>query len=107
MRAYVLIDSVPGRTVDLHHAVAGVDGVVTVSTVAGPCDAIAVIEAADGDHIEHIVLDGIHAVPGVVRTITCPVGLTEPGHGIGGGTRRAHGTVRAGRSTLVSVGEGG
>ncbi|MFC4054119.1 Lrp/AsnC ligand binding domain-containing protein [Actinomadura syzygii] len=73
MRAYVLIQVGTGEVLAHRAAIARVDGVVAVSAVVGPYDAIGLVEADTLDGLERITVEGIQAVAGVTRTITCPV----------------------------------
>ncbi len=42
-----------------------------VDIVTGPFDIIAVAEADDLPSIGDLISDGMHSIPGIVKTITC------------------------------------
>ncbi len=74
VEAIVLIQvrpGLPGRTVS--NEVAGIRGVVSAEDVSGPYDVIARARAPTLDELGKLVVAKIHALPGVVRTLTCPV----------------------------------
>ncbi len=72
-KAYVLIETTVGRTGQVLAALRGRPGITTVDAVTGPYDIITVIEGSDINEIGQIVLNQIHGVEGITRTITCPV----------------------------------
>jgi DNA-binding Lrp family transcriptional regulator len=39
--------------------------------VIGPCDIIAKVATPEQQSIGHLVIDTIHAIPGIKRTTTC------------------------------------
>jgi DNA-binding Lrp family transcriptional regulator len=43
----------------------------SVDTVTGPFDIIAVVEAQDLPSIGNLISEGMHRVPGIVKTVTC------------------------------------
>ncbi|MEX0826190.1 MAG: Lrp/AsnC ligand binding domain-containing protein [Acidimicrobiia bacterium] len=71
--AYVLIQNEPARSGEVAKAIGAVAGVTGVASLVGPYDIIARIDAEDFDAISRVVLNGIQAVTGVTRTLTCPV----------------------------------
>jgi DNA-binding Lrp family transcriptional regulator len=71
--AYVLIQNEPARSGDVAEAIRAVAGVTDVASLVGPYDIIARIDAEDFEAISRVVLNGIQAVTGVTRTLTCPV----------------------------------
>lgn len=50
-----------------------IDGVRTAETVTGPYDIVVDIEAIDVHILGKVVQEQVQRVPGVVRTLTCPV----------------------------------
>ncbi len=72
-RAYVLIETAVGKTGAVKASLQHKPAVKSVDTVTGPYDLIAEIEGPDISSIGRIVLDEIHTVEGVSRTITCLV----------------------------------
>jgi len=68
MRAYVLIETAPGKT----KSVKGTDStVVNLDAVTGPFDFIAVVEGTTLDAVGRLVTDEIGSIDGVTRTTTC------------------------------------
>ncbi len=75
--AYVLIQTEVGMIPEVAAAVAGIKGVSSADGVTGPYDVIARAEATDLDALGKLVLRRIQDIPGVTRTLTCPIiGLT-------------------------------
>lgn len=50
-----------------------IDGVRCAEAVTGPYDIVIDIEAVDVDVLGKLVQEKVQRVPGVVRTLTCPV----------------------------------
>ena len=73
VRAYVLIQTEVGRSVNVARQVATIDGVVSADDVTGPYDVIVVAEAKSMDTLGKLVVSDVQAVAGIVRTTTCPV----------------------------------
>ncbi len=72
-RAYVLVETAVGKTGSVKASLERKPTVKAVDTVTGPYDLIVQIEGPDISSIGRIVLDEIHTVEGVSRTITCLV----------------------------------
>ena len=71
--AYVLIQTEVGKAGEVAKAVLDVQGVRSAEGVAGPYDVIALTEAHSVDELGRLVVTGIQAVRGIIRTLTCPV----------------------------------
>jgi DNA-binding Lrp family transcriptional regulator len=75
MRAYVLIETAPGKTKSIKKdlsRLAGHDSTLAhLDAVTGPYDFIAQIEGPTLDAIGRLVTDEIGAIDGVTRTTTC------------------------------------
>ncbi len=73
MKAYVLIETAPGKTKAIRKALGSVSkgSVATVDAVTGPYDFIAVVEGPTLDAIGRLVTDEIGSINGVTRTTTC------------------------------------
>ena len=73
MKAYVLIETAPGKTKAVRKELASVlkGALATLDAVTGPYDFIAVVEGPTLDAIGRLVTDEIGAVNGVTRTTTC------------------------------------
>ncbi len=75
MKAYVLIETVAGKTKGVKKALTKVKSaratVTALDAVTGPYDFIAVVEGASLDAIGNLVTESIGAIDGVTRTTTC------------------------------------
>jgi hypothetical protein len=65
LKAWVLIQTEVGRAGEVAAAVTAIDGV-------GPFDVIAKVEAANLDALGRLIVSRVQAVPGTLRTLTCP-----------------------------------
>ena len=70
-RAYILIETAVGKTYDVSEALKNLPAMKKVDTVTGPFDIIAVAEADDLPGIGDLIANGMHSVPGIVKTVTC------------------------------------
>lgn len=70
-RAYVLIEAEAGQVGQVISALRALSGVRTADPVTGPYDIIVTIETADQRDIGRLVMNEIHGVEGIKRTITC------------------------------------
>lgn len=73
MQAYILIQCEVGKAADVAERVAGIEEVTASSDVTGPYDVIVRAESKNIDDLGRLVVSKIQSVPGVVRTLTCPV----------------------------------
>src|SRR5438445_3520674 len=75
MRAYVLIETAPGKTKAVKKELAAIQGtdstVANLDAVTGPFDFIAVVEGPTLDAVGRLVTDEIGSIDGVTRTTTC------------------------------------
>ena len=71
--AYILILTEVGKAAQVAAAVAEVPGVESAEDVTGPYDVIVRAKANDVDELGRMVVARIQAVPGIDRTLTCPV----------------------------------
>ena len=71
--AYILIQTEVGVIGSVAAEVAGIKGVASAEAVTGPYDVIARAEARNLDELGKLVVRRVQAVPGVIRTLTCPV----------------------------------
>ena len=76
MRAYVLINALPGRALEVVEKIRSVPGVTAADAITGEYDVIASFEARDFAVLGSAVVDKIQKLDGVRRTVTCLV-LTE------------------------------
>jgi DNA-binding Lrp family transcriptional regulator len=73
VQAYILIQTEVGKAASVATDIANVPGVTLAEDVTGPYDVIVRAEAATVDDLGKLVLAQIQAVPGITRTLTCPV----------------------------------
>jgi DNA-binding Lrp family transcriptional regulator len=73
IRAYVLIQARVGESGNVVEGVARIPGVSSAEPVTGPYDVIAVVQVDELDDLRGLILAPIQSVPGVTRTVTCPV----------------------------------
>ena len=70
-KAFILIETMVGRTREIADAMDKIEGVKSVDLVTGPYDIIAVVEAETLNQIGDIVTQIIHPIGGISRTVTC------------------------------------
>jgi len=71
--AYVLIEVEAGQIAEVSAALHQLQGIRAADVVTGPYDIIATIELPDQRRIGRLVMDEIHGIAGIKRTITCLV----------------------------------
>ena len=71
IKAYVLIEVDIGKTKGVAEAIRRLKGVVSIDTVTGPYDAIAVVQAETMSEIGNLVVSVVHSFAGISRTVTC------------------------------------
>lgn len=69
--AYILVEALPGKAIELTNAIKGLKGVKTVHMVTGPYDVIAFVEAPDLKTLGELIVKKIQATGCVARTLTC------------------------------------
>ena len=70
-KAYVLIEAQVGKTKQVVEGIRKLQGVVSVDTVTGPYDAIAIIQRETLNDIGELIVSKVHPVAGISRTVTC------------------------------------
>lgn len=70
VKAYVLIEAVPGASRDVAARAQKIDGVKSVSVVTGPHDVIAVVETTDAKALGDLLITKLQKIEGIARTIT-------------------------------------
>lgn len=70
-RAYVLIEAESGRVGGVIASLRDVKGITAVDAVTGPYDIIITIETPDPRDVGRLVMNEIHGVEGIKRTVTC------------------------------------
>lgn len=73
VHAYILVQTEVGKASDVAAAIALIDGVELSEDVTGPYDVIVRAEGASVDELGTLVVSQIQKVPGITRTLTCPV----------------------------------
>jgi DNA-binding Lrp family transcriptional regulator len=73
VQAYILIQTEVGRAAAVASDVAGIEGVTRSEDVTGPYDVVVHVEAADVESLGTEVIAAVQKVPGITRTLTCPV----------------------------------
>lgn len=71
--AYVLIQTTVGKSADVTRAMREIPGVTHADDVTGPYDVIVCCQADDVDQLGRMVISQVQNVPGITRTVTCPV----------------------------------
>ena len=73
VQAYILVQTAVGQAGEVARAIGSVNGVVRSEDVTGPYDVIVRAEAANVDALGQLVLQQVQSIPGITRTVTCPV----------------------------------
>lgn len=73
IQAYILIQTEVGKASLVAKAVTAIAGVTIAEGVTGPYDVIMRAEASNMEELGRTVLSKVQAVPGITRTLTCPV----------------------------------
>ncbi len=73
VQAYILIQTEVGKAAEVARIIAGLDGVALAEDVTGPYDVIVQAEASSIDDLGRLVVASVQNVPGITRTLTCPV----------------------------------
>ncbi len=73
VQAYILIQSEIGSSEKVVLATRAVPGVLESFEVTGPYDVIVRCEAGSVDDLGKFIVGAIQKVPGITRTLTCPV----------------------------------
>ena len=72
-KAFVLIETMVGRSRDVTATLRQLKGIKSVDTVTGPYDIIAIVEGETLTDVGDLVTGKIHPVAGISRTVTCLV----------------------------------
>jgi DNA-binding Lrp family transcriptional regulator len=73
VNAYILIQTEVGKAAQVAKEVGEIKGVASAEDVTGPYDVIVRAEASSVDELGQLVVARVQAVPGITRTVTCPV----------------------------------
>ena len=71
--AFILIQTEVGRSAAVAEEVRTLSGVQAADDVTGPYDVIVRATAEDVDAIGKMVVARVQQVPGITRTLTCPI----------------------------------
>ena len=70
-RAYILIETIVGRTAEVGAALEAMPAMKRVDIVTGPYDGIAIVEAEDLPSLGNLISDDMHSIAGIVKTVSC------------------------------------
>ena len=73
VHAYILVQTEVGQAAAVAKEIGAIRGVVAAEDVTGPYDVIVRAEADDVDNLGRLVVAKVQGVPGITRTLTCPV----------------------------------
>ena len=73
VQAYVLVQTEVGKAAEVAQSIDKIQGVTQADDVTGPYDVIVRAEADNVDDLGRLVVAQIQAVPGITRTLTCPI----------------------------------
>ncbi|MGY4720881.1 Lrp/AsnC family transcriptional regulator [Naumannella cuiyingiana] len=73
VQAYVLVQTAVGKAAEVAEAIRQISGVTQADDVTGPYDVIVRVEAPNVDDLGSLVVAKVQVVPGITRTVTCPV----------------------------------
>ena len=73
VQAYILIQTEVGKASSVATAVSAIAGVTLAEGVTGPYDVIMRAESPSMEDLGRSILSKVQAVPGITRTLTCPV----------------------------------
>jgi DNA-binding Lrp family transcriptional regulator len=73
VQAYILIQTEVGKAAAVASEIANIKGVTMAEDVTGPYDVIVRAEARNVDELGKLVVAKVQGVPGITRTLTCPV----------------------------------
>ena len=73
IQAYILIQTDIGKANSVAQAISAIPGVTLAEGVTGPYDVIMRAEAPSSEEFGRTILAKVQGVPGISRTLTCPV----------------------------------
>lgn len=73
VKAYILVQTAVGKAAEVARQIRTISGVLLAEDVTGPYDVVVSAEAEDIDRLGQLVVARVQAVPGITRTVTCPV----------------------------------
>jgi len=73
VQAYILIQTEVASSSRVAEAVREIPGVTRADDVTGPYDVIVLAESESVDELGKMVVAKVQEIPGITRTLTCPV----------------------------------
>jgi DNA-binding Lrp family transcriptional regulator len=73
VQVYILIQTEVGKASGVAKAVSALAGVTLAEGVTGPYDVIMRAESPSMEELGRGILAKVQAIPGITRTLTCPV----------------------------------
>ena len=73
VQAYILVQTEVGKAAEVATAISGIEGVTMAEDVTGPYVVIVRAGAGTVDELGALVISQVQAVPGITRTLTCPI----------------------------------
>ena len=73
VKAYILVQTTVGKAAEVARQIRLIEGVLLAEDVTGPYDVIVSVEADGVDKLGQLVVARVQAVPGITRTVPCPV----------------------------------
>jgi DNA-binding Lrp family transcriptional regulator len=73
VQVYILIQTDIGKAGSVANAIREIAGVTLSEGVTGPYDVIMRAESASMEDLGRSILAKVQAIPGITRTLTCPV----------------------------------
>ena len=73
VQAYILIQTEVGKAEAVAVVITDIKGVTQAEDITGPYDVIVRAEARNVDELRKLVVAKVQGVPGITRTLTCPV----------------------------------
>jgi DNA-binding Lrp family transcriptional regulator len=73
VQAFILIQTEVGKASSVAKSVSAIPGVTLAEGVTGPYDVIMRAEALSMEDFGRAILSKVQGVPGITRTLTCPV----------------------------------
>jgi DNA-binding Lrp family transcriptional regulator len=73
VQVFILIQTEVGKATSVAKAVSAIPGVTLAEGVTGPYDVIMRAESPSMEDLGRAILAKVQAVPGITRTLTCPV----------------------------------
>ena len=73
VQVYILIQTEVGKAASVARSISQIAGVTLAEGVTGPYDVIMRAESSSMEELGRSILGKVQAIPGITRTLTCPV----------------------------------